>query len=257
MMKKLFVMLSLLLLPAVTLAQGPQAPGPKAVWEIVIGAGMMVKFVLIVLVVFSVVSWAIIALKYMQVRVARKTNEKFMEVFWGGSSLEAIQRDTRAMKRSPIAQLFQAGYQEISKSKRKGGEKPTAVAAGAPIAHALGEMESVERALRRASSSEMGRLERYSSFLATTGSTAPFVGLFGTVWGIMNSFRHISTMGKVGMDVVAPGISEALIATAFGLAAAIPAVVAYNYFVAQTRGIANEMDSFTQDLLNIVQRYFL
>jgi biopolymer transport protein TolQ len=256
-MRKLYFTLPLLSLPAYAFAQEIEAPGTKAVWEIIIGAGMMVKFVLIVLVCFSVVSWAIIALKYMQVRAARKGNERFMSVFWGGSSLEAIQRDTRAMKRSPLAQLFQAGYQEISKSKRKTGEKQAAVSIAEPIAHALGEMESVERALRRASSSEMGRLERYSSFLATTGSTAPFVGLFGTVWGIMNSFRHIATMGKVGMDVVAPGISEALIATAFGLAAAIPAVVAYNYFVAQTRGIANEMDSFTQDLLNIVQRYFL
>ena len=229
----------------------------QGIWELVMGAGPMVKFVMLVLVGFSVISWAIIALKYLQVRAARNYNEKFMEIFWGGSSLEAISRDTRTLRRSPLAQLFQAAYQELSKSKRRGRDNPGAVEEGEKVVPNLGGVESVERAMRRATGHQMSRLERYTSFLATTGSTAPFVGLFGTVWGIMNSFRHISTLGKVGMDVVAPGISEALVATAFGLAAAIPAVVAYNYFTAHTRGIGAEMDNFSQDLLNIIQRYFL
>jgi len=207
---------------------------------------------MLTLVFFSVVSWAIIKNKYLQVRSARNGNDKFMEIFWGGSSLEAIHKETRSMKLSPLAQLFKAGYDEMNKSKR-GKDGP----ASGDVAPHLGGVHSVERALRRATGGEMSRLEKYTSFLATTGSTAPFVGLFGTVWGIMNSFRHIAGLGKVGMDVVAPGISEALIATAFGLAAAIPAVVAYNYFLAHTRGIASDMDNFSQDFLNIVQRYFV
>lgn len=228
---------------------------PHGVWELIVGAGLMVKFVMLILLGFSVISWAIIFYKYRQVKSARKYNEKFLEIFWGGSSLETISRDTRSMKKSPLAQLFNSAYQELTKTKRVGKDNP--VEKRIPEGLHLVGVESVERALRRASGAEMARLEKYTSFLATTGSTAPFVGLFGTVWGIMNSFRHISTLGKVGMDVVAPGISEALIATAFGLAAAIPAVVAYNYFTAHTRGIASEMDNFSQDLLNIIQRYFI
>lgn len=228
---------------------------PHGVWELILGAGLMVKFVMLILVVFSVISWAIIFFKYRQVKSARRYNEKFLEIFWGGSSLETISRDTRSMKKSPLAQLFNAAYQELTKTKRGGKDNITEKRLTEGV-HLVG-VDSVERALRRASGAEMARLEKYTSFLATTGSTAPFVGLFGTVWGIMNSFRHISTLGKVGMNVVAPGISEALIATAFGLAAAIPAVVAYNYFMAHTRGIASEMDNFSQDLLNIVQRYFI
>lgn len=229
----------------------------QGVWELIMGAGLMVKFVMLVLMFFSVVSWAIIALKYVQVRTARRDDERFMEVFWGGSSLESIHRETKSMRRSPLARLFQAAYQELSKIKRAPKHSSSEGENVENVAPHLGGIESVERALRRETGSEMNRLERYSSFLATTGSTAPFVGLFGTVWGIMNSFREISTMGKVGMDVVAPGISEALIATAAGLAAAIPAVVAYNYFVSKTRNLGSEMDNFSQDLLNIIQRYFL
>lgn len=256
-MKRFYPALTIILWPAISIAQETAPPATQGVWDLVVGAGPMVKFVMLVLVAFSVISWAIIALKYMQVRAARRGNQRFMEIFWGGASLEAIHRDTKAMRRSPLAQLFHSGYTEMAKTKKGPHDNPAAGKERETVAPHLGGIESVQRALRRATGSEMARLEKYASFLATTGSTAPFVGLFGTVWGIMNSFRHISTMGKVGMDVVAPGISEALIATAFGLAAAIPAVVAYNYFVAQTRGIGSEMDNFSQDMLNIVQRYFL
>jgi len=257
-MKRLSIVFLMVIWPAVSLSQEVVPPGERGVWDLVIGAGPMVKFVMMVLVAFSVISWAIITLKYMQVRAARKGNQRFMEIFWGGATLEAIHRDTKGMRRSPIAQLFHSGFTEMTKSRKGPRDNPAGEKDQEAVApHLVGGIESVQRALRRATGSEMARLERYASFLATTGSTAPFVGLFGTVWGIMNSFRHIATMGKVGMDVVAPGISEALIATAFGLAAAIPAVVAYNYFVAQTRGIGSEMDNFSQDLLNIIQRYFL
>ncbi len=223
-------------------------------WEIVAGAGPMVKFVLLLLVGFSVICWAIIVLKYIQFRRAGKANAGFMEVFWSANSLEAIYRNSRKLSSSPLAQVFRAGYQELTKIKKAnpGGEGEEE-----GLADKLGGVELVERALRRAHAGERSRLERYLSFLATTGSAAPFVGLFGTVWGIMTSFRDIAELGDVGLEVVAPGISEALIATAAGLAAAIPAVVAYNYFLAHARSFAGEMENFSSDILNIIDRHFL
>jgi biopolymer transport protein TolQ len=223
-------------------------------WEIIKGAGPMVKFIMILLAWFSVMCWGIIALKYLQFRAARKSNARFLDIFWGGSSLESIYHDTKTLRRSPLAQVLRSGYKELYKTKQAHkGEKEQEEG----IAAHMGGVESVERALRRAAGGQRSRLERYLSFLATTGSTAPFVGLFGTVWGIMTSFREIAVMGDVGLEVVAPGISEALIATAAGLAAAIPAVVAYNYFLANARGMASEMESFSADILNIIQRHFL
>jgi biopolymer transport protein TolQ len=222
-------------------------------WEIVINAGPMVKFVLILLAWFSVMCWGIILLKQLQFRAVRNDNARFLEKFWGGASLDSIYRDTKSFRRSPLAKVFQSGYQELGKIKKVQhveGAKPE------EIAIHLSGVESVGRALRRAAGSERSRMERYLSFLATTGSTAPFVGLFGTVWGIMTSFRHIAVLGDVGLEVVAPGISEALIATAAGFAAAIPAVVAYNYFLANARTIASEMEHFSADVLNIIQRHF-
>ena len=222
-------------------------------WEIVKNAGPMVKFVLILLAWFSVMCWGIILLKYLQFRSVRNDNTRFLEKFWGGASLDTIYRDTKSFRRSPLAEVFRSGYQELGKIKKV---QQAEAAKQEAIATHLSGVESVGRALRRAAGSERSRLERYLSFLATTGSTAPFVGLFGTVWGIMTSFRHIAVLGDVGLEVVAPGISEALIATAAGLAAAIPAVVAYNYFLANARTIASEMEHFSADVLNIIQRHF-
>ncbi len=248
------MMIDLTLLMIIAQTAGEEAGKAISWWEIVKGAGPMVKFVLILLAWFSVMCWAIIVLKYLQFRRARKFNGRFLEIFWGGSSLESIYHDTSPLRRSPLAQVFRSGYQELTKIKRSKREDKDHEEG---IAAHLGGVESIERALRRAAGAERSRLERYLSFLATTGSSAPFVGLFGTVWGIMTSFREIAVMGDVGLEVVAPGISEALIATAAGLAAAIPAVVAYNYFLAHARGAASEMESFSADILNIIQRHFL
>ncbi|RME34608.1 MAG: Tol-Pal system subunit TolQ, partial [Deltaproteobacteria bacterium] len=148
---------------------------------------------------------------------------------------------------SPLAVLFREGYRELARSQRPATETGGAVAD-------LGRADNVARALRRAMTSETQRLERYLTFLATTGSTAPFIGLFGTVWGIMDSFHGIGKTGSASLAVVAPGISEALIATAIGLVAAIPAVVAYNHFVSKVNVLTGEMDNFSQEFLNIVQR---
>jgi len=240
-------------LMVVAQAMEKEAPQAASWWEIVLNAGPMVKFVLILLAWFSVMCWGMILLKYIQFRAARNDNARFMEKFWGGASLETIYRDTKSFRHSPLAQVFRSGYQELGKIKKV--QQPD-VGKSEGIAIHLTGVETVGRALRRAAGSERSRLERYLSFLATTGSTAPFVGLFGTVWGIMTSFRHIAVLGDVGLEVVAPGISEALIATAAGLAAAIPAVVAYNYFLANARVMASEMESFSADVLNIIQRHF-
>ena len=146
--------------------------------------------------------------------------------------------------------VFRAGYSELAKIKKTSSDADV-------MASQLGEMENINRALRRATASEVTHLESLIPFLATTGSTAPFVGLFGTVWGIMNSFRDIAGAGAANLTTVAPGISEALIATAIGLAAAIPAVIAYNYFNSKIRVLSTEMDNFSNDFLNIVKRHFL
>ena len=157
------------------------------------------------------------------------------------------------LKESPVAQVFRSGYQELqrlTKSKRgnPGGEEDTVE---------LGGIENVQRAMHRARTQEVTRLERGLTFLATTASTAPFIGLFGTVWGIMTAFRGLSTTTSSSIQAVAPGIAEALIATAVGLAAAIPAVVMYNRFSRQLRVLSAEMDTFASEFLNIAERHFL
>jgi len=221
--------------------------------ELVLGATIVVKLVMLLLVIFSVVSWYIIAYKWFAIRQAQKQSSKFMEIFWSSKRLDAIYQASEELKRSSIGQIFKAGYIELSKLKgSKDNDKPEKEKKQTD----LGDIENVERALIRASMSEITHLERMVSFLATVGSTAPFVGLFGTVWGIMNSFSSIGAQGSANLAVVAPGIAEALIATAIGLVAAIPAVIAYNHFLQKIKVLKSEMDTFMNDFLNIVKRHF-
>ena len=198
------------------------------------------------LIVFSIVSWAIIALKAVQLRTARRESEEFLDAFWQAKRLDAIYKESDQLLRSPISQVFRAGYIELARLKKTSGEESILG----------GGIENVERALRRAQNSESTLLESKTAFLATVGSTAPFIGLFGTVWGIMKAFADIGRMGSANLSTVAPGISEALIATAIGLLAAIPAVIAFNYFGSNIRVLESEMDSFGSDFLNIVKRHF-
>jgi biopolymer transport protein TolQ len=207
--------------------------------------------VLGLLVLFSLVSWYIIGYKWFYVRKAQNESIEFLETFWQSKRLDQIYQSSERLKRSPISMVFRAGYVELSKIK-----KAQASSDVESMATQLGEMENINRALRRAASSEVTHLESLVPFLATTASTAPFVGLFGTVWGIMNSFRDIAGQGAANLTTVAPGISEALIATAIGLAAAIPAVIAYNYFLSKIKVLSTEMDNFSNDFLNIVKRHF-
>lgn len=214
--------------------------------------GLVVKLVLFILLYFSVVSWAIIFYKLLQVHRANSESERFLEFFWKAKRFDAINAQLDRFANSPLTVLFNEGYGEMKKLMEKGEEKedPTV------ISTELGGIDNISRALRRATTSEITRLEKYLTFLATTGSTAPFIGLFGTVWGIMTAFKGIGETGSASLAVVAPGIAEALIATAIGLVAAIPAVMGYNHFQQKIRVLIAEMDSFSTEFLNIVQRTF-
>ena len=171
-------------------------------------------------------------------------------MFWQSKRLDAIYQSAEEYPRSPISQVFKAGYIELTKLKSAEGDE------GQTMRTQLGGIENVERALRRAMTSEMTQLESLLPFLATVGSNAVFIGLFGTVWGIMIAFVTISAAGAAGLDVVAGPIAEALIVTAIGLVAAIPAGVAYNWFLSKNRVLNAEMENFSNDFLNIVKRHF-
>lgn len=214
------------------------------------GAGIVVKLVLVLLIFFSVVSWAIILFKLFQVHRANSESVRFMDFFWKSKRFDTISAQTDRFVNSPLTVLFNEGYGELKKVV----EGQNAGETGNVLNTDLGGIENVSRALRRATNSEITRLEKYLTFLATTGSTSPFIGLFGTVWGIMTAFEGIGRTGSASLAVVAPGIAEALIATAIGLVAAIPAVMAYNHFQHKIRVLINEMDSFSTEFLNIVQR---
>jgi biopolymer transport protein TolQ len=198
----------------------------------------------------SAVSWAIIVKKWLQIRRAQDESVKFLETFWRSKRLDAIYQTAESLGGSPISQVFRAGYVELSKVTAQGKE------AEGGMQEELGGIENVERALKRAAASEVTHLEALVPFLGTTASAAPFVGLFGTVWGIMRAFHDIYRMGNANLATVARPISEALIATAVGLFAAIPAVVAYNFFVSKIRVLDSEMTNFSADFLNIVRRHF-
>lgn len=217
--------------------------------DLVLNAGPVVKLVLLVLVYFSVVSWAIIFYKLRVIHRATKASEQFQEFFWAKKRFDTINQGLRDYEQSPLTVLFREGYQELLKLQRqRDGEE------AASLTTDLAGAGNVARALRRATTLETQRLEKFLTFLATTGSTAPFIGLFGTVWGIMDSFRGIGQTGSASLAVVAPGISEALVATAIGLVAAIPAVMGYNHFLNKVNLLIGEMDNFSQEFLNIVER---
>ncbi len=222
-------------------------------------AGAVVQFVLFVLILFSIATWAIIFIKYRYLRRAFIQSDEFVEFFWTSRDLSSAYAKAKQLSSSPVARTFRIGYAELKKVSQSGmltsslseGEN------GRHLSFSGGRssgIENVKRALRRSMNAETTRMVQLVPFLATTGSSAPFIGLFGTVWGIMNSFHDIGQRGSASLAVVAPGISEALIATAVGLAAAIPAVIAFNYFNNRIRTIESEMQSFYADFLNIIER---
>ena len=222
--------------------------------EIAKASGAVGLTVLFLLLGASAVCWAIIVRKWMQIRRAQDQSVKFLETFWQSKRLDAIYQAAESLSGSPLSHVFRAGYVELSKVTAQ--KKEAAVGESRAMSDELGGLENVERALKRAAASEVTALERQVPFLGTTASAAPFVGLFGTVWGIMNAFHDIYRMGNANLSTVARPISEALIATAVGLFAAIPAVVAYNFFISKIRVLDSEMTNFSNDFLNIVKRHF-
>jgi biopolymer transport protein TolQ len=213
-----------------------------SVISLIWNAGFVVQFVMLGLLLASVGCWAIILLKRQLLKQANKQNEQFLHGFWGGWNISEAFTRAADYPLSPVAKSFQAAIREL----RKLGE------GGKSQDNLRGDV--VVRALKKANTNELANLEYSISWLATCASAAPFVGLFGTVWGIMNSFQSIAATGNASLSSVAPGISEALIATAIGLFAAIPAAIAYNYLNTRVRGQALALDSFNQDLLNLLQR---
>lgn len=220
-------------------------------------AGPMVQFILLLLFFFSITSWAIIIIKYRYLRRAYKDSVAFVEFFWKSRDLGNAFAQAKQFQYCPVARVFRIGYLELSKLEQTGisisKEGASETKTGNEVRPFVG-IENVKRSLRRAINTEMTRTNSMLPFLATTGNTAPFVGLFGTVWGIMNSFHSIGLKGSANLAAVAPGISEALVATATGLGVAIPAVIAFNFFTSKVRIIESELNSFSSDFLNIVER---
>ena len=220
------------------------------VWTMMIGAGPVVKMVLIMLVVFSILCWTVILTKIKRFRQAKLGNEDFERLFWESPGLTQAYSHAQAMPEAPMAVVFLEGYKELKRLQK--GPKPKDTAIGLRV-----WLETLERSLNKGIQQELAAMERTLSFLATTGNAAPFIGLFGTVWGIMRSFHSIGLKGSASLATVAPGISEALVATAAGLAAAIPAVIAFNGFMSWMGRLDIQLHGFSNDFLNTVERQLL
>lgn len=219
-------------------------------------AGPVGQFVMLTLLLFSIISWSIVFMKSRLFRKVRLDSEDFLETFWSSANLSAAHKSAQEFEYSPEAAVFSAGYSELQKinkmrNRKEGQHQPEA------LDMQLATLDNLKRAMRKAHQQHISQLGSSLPFLATTGSATPFIGLFGTVWGIMASFHDIGQRGSASLAVVAPGISEALVATAAGLAVAIPAVIAYNHFANKLDGVDNEIEHFSTDFLNLVERDLL
>jgi len=221
-----------------------------SILTLILNAGVVVQGVLILLILLSLISWAIIFNKWRFYRKTRSEAESFSHTFWGGTDMDTVLAGIpQQYPNSPLPNIFQAGYREFMRTRREASEDQSGKIVAA------GGMDGIRRALDAAFSREMEKLSRHLAFLATVGSTSPFIGLFGTVWGIVNAFQSIALTQNTSLTAVAPGIAEALVATAFGLIAAIPAVVAYNKFTADLKRMAANMEQFGSEFLNIISRH--
>lgn len=221
--------------------------------DMIIKSGPVAKVVLLLLLLFSVISWAIIFFKFIAFKKIRSETNDFTAIFTKRNSLEAIYAACKSIRGCPMVKVFFAGYREFESEFRVAGSDM----ANESDRFFLDKIDGVSRSMERATMQEITKMERFLFFLATTGSTGPFIGLFGTVWGIMKSFQDIGLTGSSNIAIVAPGIAEALIATAAGLLAAIPAVIGYNYFIARVKVFATEMDNFALDFLSIIEKNFV
>ena len=215
-----------------------------SLWSFVANAGPIVKFVMLLLLAASVWSWTIIFQRFFFLRDAQFSVKKFEKQFWSGTDLNKfyLSLNSRQDDLHGLEHIFYAGFSEYSRLKQQATAKPDAI------------IEAAQRAMRIALAREIALLEQHLSFLATVGSTSPYVGLFGTVWGIMTSFRALGAVQQATMAMVAPGISEALIATAMGLFAAIPAVIAYNRYASEVEKLSNLYDTFREEFSSILHR---
>jgi biopolymer transport protein TolQ len=251
---------------ALGLLQGQAGAPPGSVEgdivSLVLRGSLATQLVLLILGLFSAISWGVIFYKLWQYQRARRQSSSFLEIFRRSSKFSEVQAVCRTLSDSPLVGIFQAGYAELTaqlKSPSNPGSNPGLEGrpAGSPARPTLKSFDALDRALLRASGVEMQRLERRVTFLATVASITPFIGLFGTVWGIMTSFQQIAGAGSTSLAVVAPGIAEALIATAAGLFAAIPAVYFYNHFTHQVKTFAQTMEDFSLEFLTIAERNFM
>jgi biopolymer transport protein TolQ len=236
--------------PAVGL---PETAPPTDIVSLVLHASWVAKIVLALLLLFSAISWGIIAFKYRQLKSAARHSAAFLDVFRRSSRFSEVQAQCAALAGSPLVGLFQSGYAELNAQLRAPSDSKPETTPSRPT---LKSLDAVDRALLRATTVEVGKLEYRVGFLATVASISPYIGLFGTVWGIMASFQNIGAQGSAGLAVVAPGIAEALVATAAGLFAAIPAVYFYNDITSRVKKAANEMDDFSMEFLTIAERNF-
>lgn len=215
-----------------------------SVVSLIANASVLVQLVMAGLLVASLMSWYYIFLKVFTLKRAARQTDTFEKAFWSGSNLTELYQHAVANRETSgtMERLFESGFREFTKLRKQPGMDVAVI------------MDGTRRAMRATYQREMEALESSLSFLASVGSVSPYVGLFGTVWGIMNAFRGLANVAQATLGHVAPGIAEALIATAMGLFAAIPAVVAYNRFAGEVNGLATRFDSFTEELSNILQR---
>jgi biopolymer transport protein TolQ len=230
------------------IAQSPAFSGGAV--EMLSRSSWPARAILLLLLVFSLLSWSIIIYKGLALAKAHSESNAFLQIFRKSSKFSEVNSVCSQLRSSPLVGVFQAGYVELNQQVRQTGGPDKAARP------TLRSLDSLSRSLARAAGAEGTRLERRVSFLATTASVTPFIGLFGTVWGIMNAFGDIGRMGSANLAVVAPGISEALITTAAGLAAAIPAAVFFNHFSSRLKVLSAMMDDFALEFLNIVERNF-
>lgn len=230
-----------------------------SVFSMMAHAGLVVKLVMLTLLFFSVVSWWIIIAKHFLFSRSRKASEEFLADFWESKTLNNAYESAKAAPLSPEAAVFVSGFNELRKisAARSAGQPQPAEKQQETLQTKLAVMDNLKRAVRKAQLIEIERLERSLAFLATTGSATPFIGLFGTVWGILVSFQEIGARGSASLAVVAPGISEALVATAAGLAVAIPAVVLYNFYANKVADVQSDIENFSFDFLNLIERDML
>jgi biopolymer transport protein TolQ len=228
-----------------------------SVVELVRGTGPVNWAVLLILGILSIVSWAIILQKWLSLRTAERQTATFLDVFRRSSKFSEVQSVCPSLPASPLVGVFQAGYAELNAQFKAGASPPAAANPGNAAARpTLKSLAAVDRALLRASAVEVNKLEKRVPFLATIASSAPFIGLFGTVWGILITFQRIGVTGSTNLATVGPGIADALVATAAGLFAAVPAVMAYNHFTTKVKGLASDLDDFALEFLNISERNF-